>query len=81
MGGGYAIYYGMHLTTLDIMLTSFSLVIPLWLIDDVNSPHAPIPNMYLVYTVSNSFSMSLKNLQVLLKVLHIIVNSFATHKQ
>ena len=32
--GGY--FYGIQLTTLDIMLTIFNLVITLWLTDDVN---------------------------------------------
>ena len=74
-------FYGMQLTPLDIMLTIFSLVIALLLTDDVNH------HMHLFLTCTYSqqsqtfFSVSLKNVQVLLKVLHKMLNSFVTHRQ
>ena len=79
-GEGGCNFYGMHLTTLDIMLTIFSLVIAPWLIDDVNH-HM---HLFLLCTYSKQFqtffSMPLKNLQVPLKVLHKMVNSFVTQR-
>ena len=59
----------------------FSLVIALWLIDEVNH------HMHLFLTCTYSrqfqtfFSMPLKNLQVLLKFLHKMVIFFVTHRQ
>ena len=44
-------FYGVHLTTLDIMLTIFSLVIALWLTDDVNH-HM---HLFLTCTYSRQF--------------------------
>ena len=44
-------FYGMQLTTLDIMLTIFNLVIALWLIDDVNH-HM---HLFLTCTYSRQF--------------------------
>ena len=66
-GGGN--FYGMELTPLDIRFTIFSLVIVLLLTDDVNhSMH-----LFLTCTYSQQFqtffSISLKNLKVLLKAL------------
>ena len=45
---GWCNFYGMQLTTLDIMLRTFSLVIALWLIDNVNH------HMYLFLTCTYS---------------------------
>ena len=44
-------FYGMQLTTLDIMLTIFSLVMALWLIDGVNH-HM---HLFLTCTYSRQF--------------------------
>ena len=50
-GRGRCSFYGMQLTTLDIMLTIFSLVIALQLIDDVNH-HM---HLFLTCTYSRQF--------------------------
>ena len=49
--GGRGYFCGMQLTTLNIMLTMFNLVIALWLIDDVNH----YMHLFLTCTYSRQF--------------------------
>ena len=82
MGGGTN-FYGMELTPPDIRFTIFRMVMVLLLVDDVNhymhlsAQHVPILNSFKLF-----FSRSLKNLEVILKVLSkMLVNYFATFRQ
>ena len=54
-------FYGMQLTTLDIMLTIFSLVIFLWLIDDINHHIYLFVTLQVTLQLTSSTKSSPKN--------------------
>ena len=71
-------FYWVELSPLSILLTIFSLAIACLLIDDVNYYMHLLLTCNYSLRLQNVFSISLKNLQDLLKAL---ANSFATHTQ